>query len=108
KSMYDREWDKRNQLDSAISLPITILSILVAILLFLIQKFTNVLDLQCVTAFSAITMTGILFVFFSLSISIYWLVGSFNNFFNGFDYRNFGSIRAYRRIEVEELPRLNL
>lgn len=103
--MYDREWDRRKELDSAIGLPITILTILGAVLLFFIKEIGNVFFSQCMNLFSYVTISGVLFTLFSLCTSVFWLVGSFNFFFKGFTYFNVGSVRGVRRVEKVTLPK---
>lgn len=97
KSRYDRELNRRKDLDAAINLPLTLLSIIVAANSYLVKE-------SIWTSCSAkIIFQKILILLTSicLTISIYYLTKSLNNFFKGFAYRNLGLTTEIRNYENE-------
>lgn len=95
KSLYDRELTRRNDLDSGINLPLTILSIIVAANTYLIkeapiagQGWREILQRILIAAITVI-----------IAICIVFLTRSYNNFFKGFAYPNFGLTKEIRKYE---------
>lgn len=80
KSIYDRELNRRKDLDAAINLPITILTILVAANSYLISK-TDVIHQKSIILASNIILTLIIISFL---VSTFFLTRSYNNLFKGF------------------------
>lgn len=109
KSLFDRELNRRKDLDAAINLPMTLLSIIVAANSYLVtgSDWSN-WSTQIFAQKALISLTVI-----GLGISIFYLTRSYNNFFKGFAYRNLGfstEIRKYendledynKKVEVEK------
>lgn len=97
KSLYDRELSRRKDLDAAINLPMTLLSIILAANTYVVKEtdWTNCLtQLFILTALISLTAIG-------LGISIFYLTRSYNNFFKGFAYRNIGLTTEIRKYENE-------
>jgi hypothetical protein len=97
KSLYDRELGRRTDLNSAISLPITILTILVTANLYLFERF------NATTHQVLVNISYIIFILSLLSflISLFYLVCSYNNLFKGFGYRNIAHTMKIRKFEVD-------
>lgn len=102
KSLYDRELNRRKDLDAAINLPLTLLSIIVAANSYVAKEnsWTNCSG-QIALQKILILMTAV-----GLGVSIYYLTKSYNNFFKGFAYRNLGLTTEIREYEIE-LQRYN-
>jgi hypothetical protein len=97
KSIYDRELTRRKDLDSAINLPLTILSILVAANSYLIKQ-VNFRDKSYLGIIGVIVS---ILIFGTFAITIFFLTQSYNNFFKGFAYRNLGLTTDIRNYEIE-------
>lgn len=95
KSLYDRELNRRKDLDTSINLPLTIIGILITGNTYIAKDLfpiTNIYDIN----FKHILM----FVFFLLIIfTIAYLTKSYNNFYKGFIYRNIGNYKELREYE---------
>ena len=97
KSLYDRELKRRYDLDAAVNLPLTLLSIIVAANSYLVKE-------SAWTDCSAKIIAQKVLVFITaifLGISIYYLTRSLNNFFKGFAYRNLGLTTEIRKYEKD-------
>ena len=103
KSIYDRELNRRKDLDSAINLPLTILSILVAANSFIIKE-KDLTDNLCQ---QRIVNILVIFIFIGLAITVFYLTRSYNNLFKGFAYRNLGLTTEIRKYETVDLPNYN-
>lgn len=103
KSIYDRELNRRKDLDAAINLPITILTILVAANSYLISK-TDAIHQKSIILTSNIILTLIIISFL---ISAFFLTRSYNNLFKGFGYINLGLTKKIREFEVVDIPKYN-
>ncbi|WP_299284611.1 hypothetical protein [uncultured Mucilaginibacter sp.] len=103
KSIYDRELSRRKDLDADINLPITILSVLFAANSYLIKegKFD---DKYWTAHVEFILLTA---VYISITITIVFLIKSYNNFFKGFAYKNMGLMTEVRKYE-EQVVEYNL
>lgn len=103
KSFYDRELNRRKDLDSAINIPLTILSIIVAANTYIIkqrgltERFNQELIQDLLLAF----------IFIGLGISIFFLTRSYNNLFKGFAYRNLGFTSEIRKYETVDISKYN-
>ena len=95
KSLYDRELKRRIDLDAAINLPMTLLSIIVAANSYLAKES----DWTNCSAQIFIQKTLVFLTAIGLGISIYYLTRSYNNFFKGFAYRNLGLTTEIRKYE---------
>lgn len=103
KSLYDRELTRRKDLDAAINLPITILTILVAANSYLIGK-EDIIHQKCLLIASNILLALLLVSFL---ISIFFLIRSYNNLFKGFAYSNLALTKEIRNFEVNDIPKYN-
>jgi hypothetical protein len=103
KSLYDRELNRRKDLDSSINLPITILTILVAANSYLIEKSETVENLHYIS----IGNCFLILILVSFFLSIFFLTRSYNNLFKGFGYRNLGFSKEIRDFEIIEIPKFN-
>lgn len=97
KSLYDRELNRRKDLDTAIGLPITILTVIVAMNTYLLkgQKvilLANLLQLKYII---------ICLTFITLFISVFYIMRSANNLLKGFAYSNFALLKDIRIYEAE-------
>lgn len=102
KSLYDRELNRRKDLEAAINLPITILTILVASNLYLNGKENY--GKGILILFSTI-FSGLIAI--SFMISIFYLIRSYTNLFKGFAYKNFALTTAIRKFELIDMPNYN-
>lgn len=101
KSTYDRELNRRKDLDSAVNLPSTILSIVVAANSYILKAHEISTDKwQYATQKILILLISI-----CLAVSIYYLTKSYNNLFKGFAYKNLAltsSIREYETVSLAD------
>lgn len=97
KSLYDRELNRRKDLDGAIGLPITILTVIVASNTYILkgQKALNLIEM-CETKYIIVILT-----FISLFFSIFYIMRSSNNLFKGFAYKNFALLKDIKLYEDE-------
>lgn len=96
KSFYDRELNRRKDLDAAINLPLTLIGILVTANTYLAK---NLFPLDSIYDLNLKHI--LLFIFFILIIfTILYLVKSYNNFFKGFKYKNIGNYIKLREHEL--------
>ena len=101
KSLYDRELNRRKDLDDAINLPITVLSIIAAANTYLLANFSfNYCEKLIIYVIS-------LLLFVSFSISVFYLTRSYNNLFKGFAYTNFALSKEIRTFETVDIPNFN-
>jgi hypothetical protein len=103
KSLYDRELTRRTDLDSAINLPLTILTVVVAANGYIVKG--NILTRHSWQ--QVIQNIFLVLVSIGVGISIFYLTRSYNNFFKGFAYRNLGLTSAIRKYEDLELVNYN-
>ena len=99
KAIYDRELSRRKDLDSAINLPLTILSIIVAANSYIVKALDSIENSLQVRIQNYL----IILIFIGLGISIFYLTRSYNNLFKGFAYKNLGlttEIRKYEKIDM--------
>ena len=104
--MYDRELNRRKDLDAAINLPITILTILVAANSYLISKEEGnsaAMDFFVLSEY----FISFFLLFLHFLLSIFYLIRSYNNLFKGFGYRNLGLTTEIRNFEINEIPKYN-
>lgn len=108
KSLYDRELSRRTSLDNAVSLPVTVLTIIVAANSYAVKDESDIHKLSELT-FKHLLLFSI---GISLIIAVFFIMRSFNNHFKGFAYRNFAYITdivKYEKqvIEFNDLPTTN-
>lgn len=82
KELNLKEEDKKNQINNSLSLPIGIITGLVAGLFYFLTAFDFNLSFWDSIVFSLITLTSIFF----LGASIFHLIKSYSNFHKGYDY----------------------
>jgi len=82
KSFYDRENQRRESLNNSVSIPVGIITGLIATLVFLITRFNYGDNLLYTWSLIILVLISIIL----LSISIAYLTKSFNNFAKGHDY----------------------
>jgi len=97
KSLYDRELSRRTNLDNAVSLPVTVLTIIVAANSYTVKDETDIYK------FSELSFKHflLLFIGISLIIAVFFIMRSFNNHFKGFAYRNFAYITEIVKFEKQ-------
>ncbi len=96
KYYYDRENERREVLNNAVSIPMGVLSALIAAIVFLISNynFTNVFVTWVFVIFS---LTSTILV----AISIYYLIYSFNKFAKGYDYKEIPLLEELHKYDIE-------
>ncbi|WP_143083670.1 hypothetical protein [Salegentibacter agarivorans] len=84
KSLYDRELNRRIQLDNSINLPVTILTLIVGLNYYYLKN-VGIRDINeiLILDYSGFPVVSLLFL-----ISLFFLIKSYNNLFRGFSYRN--------------------
>lgn len=97
KSFYDRELNRRKDLDASINLPLTILGILITANTYLAK---NLFPIQTILEVRFKHLLVIMF-FLVIIFTIAYLTKSYNNFFNGFQYKNIGNYLKLREYEVD-------
>jgi len=103
KSIYDRELNRRKDLDNSLNIPVTILTLIVGI-------NSIFLDKNRITQFyKTIEIVNITLVLIGLSsiISIFFLIKFYNNWFKGFSYRNLAYTQEIRNFETVLIPEHN-
>jgi hypothetical protein len=103
KSLYDRELNRRIDLDSAINLPLTILSIIVAANSYIVKESSFVINSNR----NSIQTSLLILIVIGVGVSIFYLTRSYNNFFKGFAYRNLGLSTGIRKYESTDLVNYN-
>lgn len=82
KSIFEREQNRRSELNNAINLPVTMITGLVALFYFLTKK----IETDNHSCMNIIAMIGLLLGFIAFLVCIWFLAASFNNFVGGFNY----------------------
>jgi hypothetical protein len=92
KSLYDRELNRRKDLDASINLPLTIIGILITGNTYIAK------DLFPIRSIFDINLKHFLMLIFFLLIifTVAYLTKSYNNFYKGFKYRNIGNYKELR------------
>lgn len=85
KSIFDKEQNRRNELNNSVNQPITLVTLLVGLLYFLYNN--NNLTSNCFI--DLIILIALCAAFVLFLICIYYLALSFNNFLIGFSYKDF-------------------
>ncbi|MFK5891237.1 MAG: hypothetical protein QM486_10970 [Flavobacteriaceae bacterium] len=103
KSIYDRELNRRKNLDDSISIPIGIISLLVGLISF----FYSNKDYKTII----IENYFILFLFgisiILMTLSIIFIIKSYNNFLRGFNYPNISYLKNIRKLQTQDIPNYN-
>ncbi len=103
KSVYDRELNRRKSLDDSTSVPIGIISLLIGLISFYYTtaEYKIIIDNNRI----ALILLGITILL--LTISIIFLVKSYNNFLRGFNYPNVSLLKEVRHFQKVEIPKFN-
>ncbi|MCF8716384.1 hypothetical protein JM658_16255 [Joostella atrarenae] len=98
KSFYDREIEKKKELDSEINMPVKILALMIGVSSFYIDS----LEMHnFIRNFRAEQSIMIILVYLYI-LSIYSFIKSNNNFPNGFDYQELENIGDLRKLEQKK------
>lgn len=97
RSLYQRELNRRNDLDNAVNIPIGIITLLTALLYFLINHH----KFECLKIWNLSMSITIFLSIILLLIGIFFLSKSFNNLFVGFKYLNFPTTRELRNYQIQ-------
>lgn len=97
KNKFERELSRRNDLDSAINNPVAGITIIVALISYILS--TN--NFKDWNYFDSLFVILIICTTITVLISLYYVFLSNNNLFKGFNYLNFGLLSEYRKTELE-------
>ncbi len=103
KSIYDRELNRRMDLDKSINIPITILTLIIG----LNSIYTDESLFQNFFCEFGTVKIMILIIGITLFISTFFLIKSYNNLFKGFAYRNLALTKKIREFETKQIPEYN-
>lgn len=103
KSIYDRELNRRKNLDDSISIPIGVISLLIGLISFYYTsaEYKTIIDNSKIT----LILLGVTLIL--LTLSIIFLVKSYNNFLRGFNYPNISLLKDVRKYQKIEIPKYN-
>ena len=103
KSIYDRELNRRKNLDDSITIPIGIISLLIGLISFF---YTNA-DYKVIIMndYKILSLFGLSIL--SMTMSIVFIIKSYNNFLRGFNYPNFAYLRQIRELQTKTIPNYN-
>ena len=101
--MFDRELTRSSQLDKEINTPLTLLTVIAAIVVYNLKQLnlSNICEL--------ISHDGVFLLIIGLSyiLSIFTLIKSYNNLFKGFNYLNLSKPTSLREYETTEINTYN-
>ena len=103
KSLYDRELARRIDLDNALNIPLTVLSIIVAANAYMMEDLGSIYSIQDIRFAHWV----FLFLSPSLAMSIFYMMRSSNNLLKGFAYKNCALASKIRKYE-EQIEEYNL
>lgn len=103
KSLFDRELKRRNQIDRGINLPLTLLTVIIAINSYSLKH----LELSSVCELISFNGLFILVIGIMYTVSMFILIKSYNNLFKGFDYANLAKPSEIRNFETIEIDKFN-
>lgn len=83
KSLYEREQLRRETLNNSVSIPIGIISALIAALVYIITNYNYSENIECTCGLFLLVILCVILVF----ISIYYIARSFNNLLRGNEYK---------------------
>ena len=95
KSLYDRELSRRIELDNALNIPLTVLTIIVAANAYTIDDTGSIYTLSDVH----FTHLIILLLLPALAAGVFYMMRSSNNLLKGFAYKNCGYVSDIRKYE---------
>jgi len=103
KSIYDRELSRRKYLDSSISIPIGILSLLIG----LVSYFYSATEYKVIINENLGVIILLAISILAMILSIIYLIKSYNNFLRGFNYKNLSYLKNIRKYQKVEIPEYN-
>lgn len=103
KSIYDRELNRRMDLDKSINIPITILTLIIG----LNSIYTDRAFFEDFFCELEIVQVMIITIGITILISAFFLIKSYNNLFKGFAYRNLALTKDIREFETKQIPDYN-
>lgn len=103
KSIYDRELNRRMDLDKSINIPITILTLIIG----LNSIYTDKAFFEDFFQELEIGQLMIITIGITILISAFFLIKSYNNLFKGFAYRNLALTKEIREFETKLIPSYN-
>lgn len=103
KSIYDRELNRRMDIDKSINIPITILTLIIG----LNSIYTDRAFFEDFFCKLEIVQVMIITIGITILISAFFLIKSYNNLFKGFAYRNLALTKDIREFETKQIPDYN-
>ena len=103
KSIYDRELNRRMDLDKSINIPVTILTLIIG----LNSIYTDRAFFEDFFCELEIVQVMIISIGITILISAFFLIKSYNNLFKGFAYRNLALTKDIREFETKQIPDYN-
>jgi heme/copper-type cytochrome/quinol oxidase subunit 4 len=97
KELYFHEIDRKERLDSSVSIPITIITAIIAVMYFLISNFDYTLGISLSISFIITIVITLIF----LIISIYQLLILYNNLSSGYKYSYFPFVSDLNKYQNE-------
>lgn len=91
KDLFSKELSRKNEIESAVNIPIGIITFIVAVNYYFVSEFNSNI--------SVIIKVILTLIVLSLIISIFFLAKSFNNLFTGFKYQNLPDTKELRLYE---------
>src|SRR5690554_4855897 len=103
KNIYDRELNRRKNLDDSITIPVGIISLLIGLISFF---YTNA-DYKVIIMNDYFILSLFGLSILSMTMSIIFIIKSYNNFLRGFNYPNFAYLRQIRELQTKAIPNYN-
>lgn len=97
KSLYDRELNRRKDLDTSIGLLITILTVIIASNTYILKGQKAILLLNLLQ----IKYVVVILTFIALFIAVFYIMRASNNLFKGFAYKNFALLKDIKVYEEQ-------
>jgi len=97
KGLYDRELARRKDLDSALSVPVAVTSLLIGLITYLISNN----DFELSDWSSYVPTSLIILSSITVFSSILYLAKSSNNLFRGYKYMNFPLSKDIRKYQIQ-------
>lgn len=96
KSLYERELSRKNDLDNAINIPFSTMTILAGLIYYILS------DIKTINENWYILLIFLVIISFLLTFtSVFFISKSYNNLFSGFKYLNFPSTIELRNYQKE-------
>lgn len=97
KSLYNRELQRRFDLDNALNIPIGLIVILIASASYIISNIKECLNSGFFWIVSILTLVAVICIL----IAIFFLSLSYNRMFLGFKYKNFETSSQWREFQKQ-------